>query len=141
MISLAYVNLTVISFLAATILPFSSEIILSAMILSKEYQLILLLFFASLGNICGSIINWYIGKKILIFKKKKWFPATSNQLIRSQKIFNKYGLWSILLAWIPIIGDPITVLAGILKVSFFKFIILVTLSKVSRYIFLIYLLN
>ncbi len=141
MIFLAYVNLTIISFLAATILPFSSEIILSAMILSKEYQLILLLFFASLGNICGSIINWYLGKKILIFEKRKWFPTTSNQLIRSQKIFNKYGLWSILLAWVPIIGDPITVLAGILKVSFFKFIILVTLSKVSRYIFLIYLLN
>lgn len=141
MIILAYANLVIISFLAATILPFSSEIFLSVMILSKKYELALLLFFASFGNICGSIVNWYLGKKILIFKSKKWFPVNSNQLNKSQKIFNKYGSWSILFAWIPVIGDPITVLSGVLKVSFLKFVILVTISKVSRYIFLIYLLN
>ena len=141
MIILAYANLTIISFLAATILPFSSEIFLSVMLLSKKYELALLLFFASFGNICGSIINWYLGKKILIFKKKKWFPVNSNQLIKSQKLFNKYGSWSILFAWIPVIGDPITVLSGVLNISFLKFVILVTVSKVSRYIFLIYLIN
>lgn len=141
MIILAYANLTIISFLAATILPFSSEIFLSVMLLSKKYELALLLFFASFGNICGSIVNWYLGKKILIFKKKKWFPVNSNQLIKSQKLFNKYGSWSILFAWIPVIGDPITVLSGVLNISFIKFVILVTVSKVSRYIFLIYLIN
>ena len=141
MIILAYLNLVIISFLAATILPFSSEIFLSVMILSKKYELALLLFFASFGNIFGSIVNWYLGKKILIFQSKKWFPVNSNQLNKSQKIFNKYGSWSILFAWIPIIGDPITVLSGVLKVNFLKFVVLVTISKVSRYIFLIYLIN
>ena len=141
MIILAYANLIIVSFLAATILPFSSEIFLSVMLLSKKYELVLLLFFASFGNICGSIINWYLGKKILIFKNKKWFPVNSNQLNKSQKIFNKYGSWSILFTWIPVIGDPITVLSGVLNVSFLKFVILVTASKVSRYIFLIYLIN
>ena len=141
MIIIAYTNLTIISFLAATILPFSSEIFLSVMLLSKKYELVLLLFFASFGNICGSIVNWYLGKKILIFKSKKWFPVNSNQLIKSQKLFNKYGSWSILFAWIPVIGDPITVLSGVLNISFLKFVILVTVSKVSRYIFLIYLIN
>jgi|TARA_B110000114_G_C15084421_1_gene395495 membrane protein YqaA with SNARE-associated domain len=134
-----YINLTLVSFLAATILPFSSEIFLSVMILSKEYQSVLLLLFAGIGNISGSVVNWYIGKKILIFKNKKWFPVSSNQLNKSQEIFNKFGSWSILIAWVPIIGDPITVLAGVLKVKFLKFFILVTLSKLSRYIFLIYL--
>jgi membrane protein YqaA with SNARE-associated domain len=134
-----YINLTLVSFLDATILPFSSEIFLSVMILSKEYQSVLLLLFAGIGNISGSVVNWYIGKKILIFKNKKWFPVSSNQLNKSQEIFNKFGSWSILIAWVPIIGDPITVLAGVLKVKFLKFFILVTLSKLSRYIFLIYL--
>jgi membrane protein YqaA with SNARE-associated domain len=141
LIILAYANLVIISFLAATILPFSSEIFLSVMILSKKYELGLLLFFASFGNICGSIVNWYLGKKILIFQSKKWFPVNSNQLNKSQKIFNKYGSWSILFAWVPIIGDPITVLSGVLNMNFLKFVILVTISKVSRYIFLIYLIN
>ena len=137
----SYINLILISFLAATILPFSSEILLSAMVATDNYNLILLLIFASLGNISGSIINFILGKKILILKDKKWFPVSPTQLSRSQFIFNKYGVWSILLAWVPIIGDPITILSGTLNVNFFKFLLLVSISKISRYVFLIYILH
>ena len=84
----SYINLIIISFLAATILPFSSEILLSAMVATDNYNLILLLIFASLGNISGSIINFILGKKILILKDKKWFPVSPTQLSRSQFIFN-----------------------------------------------------
>ena len=137
-ILISYFKLFLISFLAATILPFSSEIVLTAMYLSNSFETYFLLIFASLGNILGSITNWYLGKKITIFQNRKWFPVSPDQLDRSQKYFQKYGLWSLLLAWVPIIGDPLTLLAGVLNVRFSLFLILVSISKISRYLFILY---
>ena len=139
LILLSYFQLLIISFLAATILPFSSEVVLTTMYLSNSFETYFLLIFASIGNILGSIANWYFGKKITIFQNRKWFPVSPNQLDRSQKYFKKYGLWSLLLAWVPIIGDPLTLLAGVLKVRFSIFLILVSISKISRYVFILYI--
>ena len=139
LILFSYFQLLIISFLAATILPFSSEVVLTTMYLSNSFETYLLLIFASIGNILGSITNWYLGKKINIFKDRKWFPVSADQLNRSQKYFQKYGLWSLLLAWVPIIGDPLTLLAGVLKVRFGIFFLLVSISKISRYVFILYL--
>ena len=139
LILFSYFQLLIISFLAATILPFSSEVVLTTMYLSNSFETYLLLIFASIGNILGSITNWYLGKKITIFQDRKWFPVSPNQLSRSQIYFQKYGLWSLLLAWVPIIGDPITLLAGVLKVRFGIFFLLVSISKISRYVFILYL--
>ena len=139
LILFSYFQLLIISFLAATILPFSSEVVLTTMYLSNSFETYLLLIFASTGNIFGSITNWYLGKKITIFQDRKWFPVSPNQLSRSQKYFQKYGLWSLLLAWVPIIGDPLTLLAGALNVRFGIFFLLVSISKISRYVFILYL--
>ena len=138
LILFSYLQLLIVSFLAATILPFSSEIVLTTMYLSNSFETYFLLIFASLGNILGSITNWYLGKKITIFQDRKWFPVSPDQLDRSQKYFQKYGLWSLLLAWVPIIGDPLTLLAGVLNVRFSLFLILVSISKISRYLFILY---
>ncbi len=127
--------------LAATILPLSSEIVLTTMLLTNLFEKNILLIVASSGNIMGSIFNWYLGKKITIFQDRKWFPVSPEQLNKSQKYFQKYGLWSLLLAWVPVIGDPLTLLAGVLKVRFSIFFILVSVSKISRYIFIIYLVS
>ena len=135
----SYFQLSLISFLAATILPFSSEVVLTTMYLSNSFEPYFLLIFASIGNIMGSITNWYLGKKITLFQSRKWFPVTPDQLERSRKYFQKYGLWSLLLAWVPIIGDPLTLLAGVLKVRFSIFFLLVSISKISRYVFILYL--
>ena len=139
LIILGYLQLIFFSFLAATFLPFSSEVIISTMYLSNNFNTLLLLIVASIGNISGSIFNWYLGKKILIFKNKRWFPISDDRLIKSQIYFQKYGVWSLLLAWVPIIGDPLTMIAGVLKVKFKIFFILVSISKISRYIFIIFL--
>jgi len=139
LILFSYIQLLIISFLAATILPFSSEVVLTTMYLSNSFETYLLLIFASIGNILGSITNWYLGEKITIFQDRKWFPVSPDQLNRSQKYFQKYGLWSLLLAWVPIIGDPLTLLAGVLKVRFGIFFLLVSISKISRYVFILYL--
>ena len=139
LILFSYFQLSLISFLAATILPFSSEVVLTTMYLSNSFEPYFLLIFASIGNIMGSITNWYLGKKITLFQNRKWFPVSPDQLERSRKYFKKYGLWSLLLAWVPIIGDPLTLLAGVLKVRFSIFFLLVSISKISRYVFILYL--
>ena len=137
---ISYFQLLIISFLAATILPLSSELVLSTMLLTDSFDKYLLLVVASFGNILGSSVNWYLGKKILIFKDKKWFPANERQIAKGEIYFKKYGIWSLLLAWVPIIGDPLTVVAGILRVKFFTFLLLISISKTSRYIFLIFII-
>ena len=139
-ILISYFQLFIISFLAATILPLSSELVLSTMLLTDSFDKYLLLVVASFGNILGSSVNWYLGKKILIFKDKKWFPANERQIVKSEIYFKKYGIWSLLLAWVPIIGDPLTIVAGILRVKFFTFLLLISISKISRYIFLIFII-
>jgi len=134
-----YLSLFVISFLAATILPFSSELTLAGLMATSSYDNSLLLIVASFGNILGSIVNWILGFYSRNLAIKKWFPFKETQIERSSKWFNKFGRWSLLFAWVPIIGDPITLAAGLLRVKFIEFIILVTIGKVSRY-FLVYYL-
>ena len=141
MIFISYLKLFIISLLAATILPLSSEIVLTTMLLTNLFEKNILLVIASSGNILGSIFNWYLGKKITIFQDRKWFPVSPEQLNKSQKYFQKYGIWSLLLAWVPVIGDPLTLLAGVLRVRFSIFFILVSISKISRYVFILYLVS
>ena len=109
------------------------------MLLTNLFEKNILLIVASSGNILGSVFNWYLGQKIRIFQDRKWFPVSTEQLNKSRKYFQKYGLWSLLLAWVPVIGDPLTLLAGVLKIRFSIFFILVSISKISRYVFILYL--
>ena len=136
-----YLSLFIISFLAATILPFSSELTLAGLVTTSNYDNLLLLIVASLGNILGSVVNWILGFYSRDLSTKKWFPFKDEQIEKSSKWFNKFGRWSLLFAWVPIIGDPLTLVAGLLRVKFIEFIILVTIGKVSRYIVIFYLLN
>jgi len=132
----AYLSLFIVSFLAATILPFSSEAILATYLLSEIYNKFLLIFFASFGNILGSIFNWFLGIYFLKFQDKKWFPFTNTQIDRSSRWFIKYGKWSLLFAWVPIIGDPITFIAGTMRIKFLIFLLLVSFGKIMRYFFI-----
>ena len=136
-----YLSLFVISFLAATILPFSSELTLAGLIATSDYDNLLLLIVASFGNVFGSVVNWVLGSYSRNLTTKKWFPFKETQIERSSKWFKKFGKWSLLFAWVPVIGDPLTLVAGILRVKFIDFIILVAIGKVSRYIFVFYLIG
>ena len=136
-----YLSLFAISFLAATILPFSSELTLAGLIATSNYDSLLLLIAASIGNILGSVINWILGFYSRNLTTKKWFPFKDKQIENSSKWFNKLGKWSLLFAWIPIIGDPLTLVAGLLRVRFLDFIILVAIGKVSRYLIVFYLIG
>ena len=134
-----YLSLFFISFLAATVLPFSSELTLAGLISTSNYDNLLLLIVASFGNVLGSVVNWVLGYYSRNLTIKKWFPFKEAQIERSSKWFSKFGKWSLLFAWVPIIGDPLTLVAGLLRVRFLDFIILVAIGKVSRYLLIYYL--
>ena len=136
-----YLSLFEISFLAATILPFSSELTLAGLIATSNYDNLLLLIIASFGNILGSVINWALGFYSRKITTKKWFPFKETQIERSSKWFNKFGKLSLLFAWVPIIGDPLTFVAGLLRVRFLDFFILIAIGKVSRYLVVFYLIG
>ena len=136
-----YFFLFFITFLAATIFPFSSELTLVGLLKANTYSPFLLVSTASLGNILGSIFNWLLGFYLLKCINKKWFPFKQNQIDEASKRFSKYGVWSLLFAWIPVIGDPLTLIAGVLRVNFLLFLILVSVGKISRYLFVYVLFN
>ena len=94
---------------------------------------------ASLGNILGSCVNWWLGLKIEHYKDKKWFPVSPGKMQQAQGIYRKYGFWSLLLSWVPVIGDPITLIAGLLKENLPRFLLMVSIAKIGRYL-CIYLL-
>ena len=124
--------------MVATIVPFGSEAYFATLLSIGKYNNLLLLASASVGNVLGSVFNWVCGYYINYFIKKSWFPIKQDKIKKGTELFNKYGKWSLLLSWVPFIGDPITFVAGTLRFSFVQFIILVSIGKVGRYL-LIYI--
>ena len=127
-----YLSLFLSSFLAATLLPAQSEAVLALQLASNKNELWYLILIATL-------VNWYLGKFFTQYKEKKWFPIKANQLEKGERYYRKYGRFSLLLSWVPIIGDPITLVAGILKEPLWSFLILVTIAKGLRYIFVVFI--
>ena len=130
----SYLGLYLSALLAATIVPFSSEVLFGGMVASGEFDTWGLLIAASTGNILGALINWGLGRHCLRWQDRRWFPFSSQQLDRASHHFNRYGTWSLLFAWVPIIGDPLTFTAGVLRVPFLSCLVLVTISKTGRYL-------
>jgi len=118
--------------LAATLLPLGSEALLLYDI-SLGYDISLLILVATIGNTLGSIVNYFLGLKGVDFLISKKYTK-EKQLKDARKIFKKYGAFSLLLSWVPIIGDPITFIAGVLKYDIKKFILIVFLAKGARYV-------
>ncbi|VVT13449.1 YqaA family protein [Hoeflea sp. EC-HK425] len=129
----AYGSLFLAAFLAATLVPAQSESVLTGLILAGGQPVAALVAVASLGNILGSVLNWLIGRGIERFRTRQWFPASQAQLERAQAQYQRFGYWSLLLAWVPIIGDPLTLVAGIMREPLWRFVILVSIGKVGRY--------
>ncbi|WP_298817218.1 YqaA family protein [uncultured Roseibium sp.] len=128
-----------VSFLAATLLPAQSELGLAGLIALGQDPVPLLVFAASLGNTLGSVVNWWLGIGIVHFSNAKWFPVKADSLSRATTWYHRYGRWSLLLSWAPIVGDPLTLAAGVLKEPFWSFFILVAIAKTARYIIVAFL--
>lgn len=122
--------------LAATIFPAQSEAILVAFLLLGEHSVALMLIAASAGNVLGSVINYALGHYAQSFSDRAWFPVRERTLKKASRAYHRYGRWSLLLSWVPIIGDPLTVAAGVLREPFWSFLALVSIAKVGRYLVL-----
>jgi membrane protein YqaA with SNARE-associated domain len=130
---IAYAGLFLVALAAATVLPLQSEAAVVAMLLTDHSPWLVLLV-ASAGNILGSTINWILGRAIDRYGTRHWFPASSTALDCATRWYRRYGRWSLLLSWAPVIGDPITVIAGVLRERLPVFLVLVTIAKVGRYL-------
>ena len=129
-----YLGLFGAAFLSATVLPFQSEVILFGMLMAEHYHVALLVLVASLGNILGSCINWFLGRFIADFEHIRWFPLSKAQVAKAEGWYHQYGRWSLLLSWMPIIGDPLTIVAGVLREPLPVFLLLVAVAKTARYV-------
>ncbi len=130
-----YLGLFLASFLAATILPLSSEVVLGYL-LTHDFNIYLTVCTATSGNVMGAVVNYGIGifgSQILL---QKVLRISNHDMLSAEIRFKKYGVLSLLFAWVPVIGDPLTVAAGVLKTNFYIFFILVGLGKFLRYVFL-----
>ncbi|RVL90342.1 YqaA family protein [Sinorhizobium meliloti] len=128
-----YLGMFAAALVAATIFPAQSEAVLIGLIATGGYCAVVLVAIASIGNVLGSMVNWQLGRGAALFKNKPWFPIRPSSLSRAQAWYRKYGKWSLLASWLPVIGDPITVVAGVMREPLPTFILLVGLAKTARY--------
>ena len=132
----SYIGLFVAALGAATLLPMQSEAVLVGMLLSDRYVVSTLLAVATVGNVLGSALNWLLGRSVERFRHKRWFPVSESKLEKAQQSYLRYGRRSLLLSWVPIIGDPLTVVAGVMREPLWSFLLIVTLAKGVRYLVL-----
>jgi membrane protein YqaA with SNARE-associated domain len=133
-----YLLLFASSFLAATILPFYSEVVLFAL-LRNGGDPFWLVVTATIGNTGGAVVNWLLGIYLLHFRERRWFYFSQQQIEKAQRWFQRYGFWTLLLAWMPVGGDALTLIAGIMRVPLWLFLLLVATGKGLRYISVVYL--
>ncbi len=135
---LGYFGLFIAAFLAATILPLSSEVVLSALLLNGLSP-VALVAVATTGNVLGSLTNYALGYWASLEVIKKWLKISEAEYVQAERRFVKYGLFSLCFAWVPVIGDPLTVVAGILRIRLLWFVLLVAAGKLMRYVVVGYL--
>ena len=122
------------AFVAATLVPAFSELSFAALLASGQGLPWLLFLSVTSGNILGAVVNYWLGLRIAKFEKRPWFPFKRQQIENAEKHFQKYGKWSLLLSWLPIVGDPLTLIAGVLKTNFHFFLVMVSVGKALRYV-------
>ena len=133
---IALVGLFLAAFAAATLIPAQSEAVLVALILSASHPVWLLLTVATLGNVLGSAVNWAMGRFLIRFAGRRWFSVSQAQMDKATGWYARWGHWSLLASWVPVIGDPLTLVAGVLREPFWRFALIVTLAKGGRYLVL-----
>jgi len=129
------IGMFAVAFVAATLVPFQSEVIFVALQLADSVPLWLLITVASIGNTAGALVNYVIGVGLTRFESKRWFPFSPAQMARTEAWFGRWGVWILLVCWAPG-GDVMTLVAGVMRTPIWLFIMLVAIAKTSRYIVL-----
>jgi membrane protein YqaA with SNARE-associated domain len=134
---LGYAGLFIAAFLAATILPLGSEWLLVSLLLSGLPPLNLVMV-ATTANVLGSLTNYALGYWASQGVIQRWLGMSEAEFVLAERRFAKYGLLSLCFAWVPLIGDPLTVVAGVLRIPLLWFVLLVSAGKALRYLALVY---
>ncbi len=137
---LNYLSLALAAFVSATLIPASSEVVLAALLATGSNAMLCWLI-ATIANTLGSCVNWGIGRYLRHYQGARWFPVSPLRLDQAERLFNRYGIPSLLLAWLPVIGDAITVAAGLLRVRFVTFFMLVLVGKAARYAVIVFIVG
>ena len=118
--------------MAATLIPAQSEAVLVGSIVLIPDDVYLLVTVASVGNILGALINWILGR---FFSNRcaSMYEAESGVVQRAACWYQRWGWTSLLASWVPVIGDPITFISGVMKEPLWRFVLIVTMAKVARY--------
>ena len=130
------VFLFVSAFAASTILPMSSEVVLGALAVAGATDVWLLLAVATAGNTLGAVVNWGIGRYASTWRARL-LSLDEVKFQRASRWFKRWGIWSLLLSWLPVVGDPLTLVAGALRTAFVPFVLLVLVGKAARYLFVL----
>lgn len=129
----AYPALFLSALAAATLLPLQSEAVLVVLLLGGAHTTWVLLAVATFGNVLGSWVNWLLGRSLEHYRQRRWFPVSEARLQQAQAWYARYGRWSLLLSWMPVIGDPLTLVAGVMREPLWRFLLIVTVAKAARY--------
>jgi membrane protein YqaA with SNARE-associated domain len=120
------------AFTSATLLPGSSEVVMAGM-WWHGFTPILLWAVATFGNVLGSCVNWWLGLQALRFSDRRWFPVKPPQMARAEHWFGRFGTPALLLSSLPIVGDPLTIVAGVMRMRLPLFMLMVFVAKGGRY--------
>ena len=123
------------AFLSATLLPGTSEAALAGIVAASQVPPSIAILVATIGNTAGSCVNWGLGRFFVHFRDRAWFPVSPAQLDRYGSWFRRWGVWSLLLSWLPVVGDPLTVIAGMARTHWLVFTSIVFVAKGARYLF------
>ena len=121
---------------AVPILPMQSEAVMVALLLDGEHPAWLLVVLASIGNVMAAIVTFAVGRVLERISNARWFPVNHAALARAQRWYHRYGRWSLLLSWAPFVGDPLLLVAGVMRENLWSFVLLVTIAKTGRYVVL-----
>lgn len=131
-------SLFAVALASATLLPGGSELWLARLWCLGEPVLALWLV-ATAGNTLGSLINVALGRYARRFQQRRWFPVSPAALARAERWYARLGEWSLLMSWLPLIGDPLTVLAGVLRLPWWRAALWILLAKGGRYALVLWL--
>ncbi|MBL4916761.1 YqaA family protein [Szabonella alba] len=129
----ALTGLFLAALLAATLIPAQSEAVLVALILNGAHPVWLLLAVATAGNVLGAVVNWVLGRFLMRFAGHPRFPVPRYRIAQAQGWYARWGWFSLLGSWLPVVGDPLTLAAGMMREPLWRFLIVVTLAKAGRY--------
>lgn len=127
------------AFLSATLLFGLSEAAIVAAALTAETSRAALFLSATAGNVLGALVNFALGRFFVRFEGRRWFPVSSPARRKAETLFIRYGQPVLLFSWLPIIGDPLTLAAGLMRTPLAIFLVYVTIGKAARYAALLWL--